>query len=303
MCSPIARFVFAIVLGAHASTAQAQLLSRRDLSYSIAKTIAETAIERCTANGYRVSAVVVDRAGETIVALRGDNASPHTMENARRKAYTALSFRTSTTAYAKRLADGDPGRLGAPRRLAGSALPAACEDLTFVELEKVSSDIDRLWTKLRAVTPAQIGLARSGSWVETRLLLDFQLAHAEAQDAVKDRIDADRLIADLKSRGLDMVCLSSKAPDRKTYLARPDLGRELNESAKDALSRRPKGFDIVFVLCDGLSADAVMQHAMTLLDERYRPCCEMDGVSDPSQLSSRAGSPLAMKLVSSCRRR
>ena len=108
MRSPIARFVFAIVLGAYASTAHAQLLSRRDLSYSIAKTIAETAIERCTANGYRVSAVVVDRAGETIVALRGDNASPHTMENARRKAYTALSFRTSTTAYAKRLADGDP---------------------------------------------------------------------------------------------------------------------------------------------------------------------------------------------------
>jgi uncharacterized protein GlcG (DUF336 family) len=104
MRSPIARFVFAIVLGAHASTAHAQLLSRRDLSYSIAK----TAIESCTANGYRVSAVVVDRAGETIVALRGDNASPHTMENARRKAYTALSFRTSTTAYAKRLADGNP---------------------------------------------------------------------------------------------------------------------------------------------------------------------------------------------------
>ena len=67
----------------------------------------ETAIESCTANGYRISAVVVDHAGETIVALRG-NASPHTMENARRKAYTALSFRTSTTAYAKRLADGDP---------------------------------------------------------------------------------------------------------------------------------------------------------------------------------------------------
>src|ERR1700729_2945171 len=77
MRSPIARFVFAIVLGAHASTAHAQLLSRRDLSYSTAKTIAETAIERCTANGYRVSAVVVDRAGETITALRGDNSTPH----------------------------------------------------------------------------------------------------------------------------------------------------------------------------------------------------------------------------------
>ncbi len=53
-----------------------------------------------------------------------------------------------------------------------------------MELEKVSSDIDRLWSKLRAVTPARIGLARSGSWVETRLLLEFQLAHAEAQDGI-----------------------------------------------------------------------------------------------------------------------
>ena len=147
-----------------------------------------------------------------------------------------------------------------------------------MELEKVSSDIDRLWTKLRSVTPARIGLARSGSWVETRLLLDFQLAHAEAQDAVKDRLDADRLISDLKSRGLDMVCLSSKAPDRKTYLARPDFGRELNESAKDALLKMPKGFDVVFVLCDGLSADAVMQHATTLLDETL-PSLLRDGWS------------------------
>jgi uncharacterized protein GlcG (DUF336 family) len=108
MGSQIARSVFAIVTGAQVSAAHAQLLPRRDLPYSIAKTIAETAIESCTANGYRVSAVVVDRDGQTIVALRGDNASPHTMENARRKAYTALSFRISTTAYAKRLADGDP---------------------------------------------------------------------------------------------------------------------------------------------------------------------------------------------------
>jgi uncharacterized protein GlcG (DUF336 family) len=108
MHSPIARFAFAVVLGAYTSTAPAQLLSHHDLSYSIARTIAETAIDSCTAKGYRVSAVVVDRAGDIIVALRGDNASPHTMENARRKAYTALSFRISTTAYAKRLADGDP---------------------------------------------------------------------------------------------------------------------------------------------------------------------------------------------------
>jgi uncharacterized protein GlcG (DUF336 family) len=87
---------------------RAQLLTHHDLSLAVAKTVAETAIESCMTQGYRVSAVVVDRAGETVVALRGDNASPHTMENARRKAYTALSFRTSTTEYAKRFASDNP---------------------------------------------------------------------------------------------------------------------------------------------------------------------------------------------------
>jgi uncharacterized protein GlcG (DUF336 family) len=108
MLAPLPRLALAGLVGALATTAQAQLLTHRDLSYSVAKTIAETAIESCTGKGYRVSAVVVDRAGEVIVALRGDDASPHTMENARRKAYTALSFRTSTAEYAKRFASDDP---------------------------------------------------------------------------------------------------------------------------------------------------------------------------------------------------
>jgi uncharacterized protein GlcG (DUF336 family) len=90
------------------SPVHAQLLSHRDISLAVASIVAETAIESCEAHGYHVSAVVVDRAGETVVALRGDNAGPHTMENARRKAYTALSFRTSTTEYAKRFADNNP---------------------------------------------------------------------------------------------------------------------------------------------------------------------------------------------------
>ena len=95
----------ALLLG---GPAKAQLLTHRDLSYPLARTIAEVAIDSCGAKGYAVSAVVVDRAGETIVAMRADNAGPHTMENARRKAYTARSFRTATSTYAKRYADNDP---------------------------------------------------------------------------------------------------------------------------------------------------------------------------------------------------
>jgi len=86
------------------ASAVAQLLQRKDLSYTIAKTIAEVAVEDCKARGYAVAAVVVDRGGDTIVALRADNAGLHTMENARRKAYTARTFRMTTQEFVKRMA-------------------------------------------------------------------------------------------------------------------------------------------------------------------------------------------------------
>ncbi len=97
-----------IAVSAMALPAQAQLLTHKDLSLAIAMTIAQTAMEKCTAEGYGVSVVVVDRAGDTIVALRGDKAGPHTMENARRKAYTARTFRIPTSAYAEKYATNDP---------------------------------------------------------------------------------------------------------------------------------------------------------------------------------------------------
>src|SRR5262249_53702872 len=90
-----------------AASAHAELLVHHDLPYEIALTIAKGAVESCAAKGYPESAVV-DRDGETIVAIRGDNAAPHTVENARRKAYTAMSFRTPTSDYAKRFADNNP---------------------------------------------------------------------------------------------------------------------------------------------------------------------------------------------------
>jgi uncharacterized protein GlcG (DUF336 family) len=88
-----------------AAPASAQLLTHKDLSYSVAKTIAEVALDKCGSENYAVSVVVVDRDGDTIVALRADDASPHTMENARRKAYTAMTFKQTTAEYAKKLQD------------------------------------------------------------------------------------------------------------------------------------------------------------------------------------------------------
>ncbi len=96
----------ALALAALAATAavpaQAQLLDHKDLSLAAALAIATAAADTCKANGYRVSVAVVGRTGEIIVNLRGDDASPHTMENSRRKAYTARTFRVPSGEIAQR---------------------------------------------------------------------------------------------------------------------------------------------------------------------------------------------------------
>ena len=98
-------FCAAVMLGAVAVAlpARAQLLDHKDLSLATALAIATSAAETCKGQGYRVSVAVVGRTGEVIVHLRGDNASPHTMENSFRKAYTARTFRVPSGEIANRL--------------------------------------------------------------------------------------------------------------------------------------------------------------------------------------------------------
>ncbi len=76
-----------------ASTANAQLLARKDLTAALAIAIAETTIATCKTNGFQVSVTVVGRNGEILAQVRGDNTGPHTMENSFRKAYTSRTFR------------------------------------------------------------------------------------------------------------------------------------------------------------------------------------------------------------------
>jgi len=90
---------------AFTAPAGAALITHKYLPLAVAKTLVEESIAACTAKGYATSAVVVDADGETIVAMHGDGAPIHTMENARRKAYTAMTFKQTTAEYAKKLAD------------------------------------------------------------------------------------------------------------------------------------------------------------------------------------------------------
>src|SRR5215469_514096 len=86
------------------SSARAQVLSEKNISIKLALTIAEAALNECTP---RVSVAILDRAGRLRVFLQGDGASPHNLELARRKAYTALTFRRPSAEWAKRTAEGD----------------------------------------------------------------------------------------------------------------------------------------------------------------------------------------------------
>jgi uncharacterized protein GlcG (DUF336 family) len=89
------------------SSANAQVLMQRDVSVRMALTIAETALTECT---NRVSVAVVDRAGRLRVFLQGDDASPHNIELARRKAYTARTFRSTSAEWAKRTETNNAGQ-------------------------------------------------------------------------------------------------------------------------------------------------------------------------------------------------
>ena len=97
-----AGFVLPAVL---ASAAQAQLVNHKDLSLATALAIATTASETCKTQGNRVTVAVIGRTGEHIVQLRGDDASPHTIENSFRKAYTARTFRTASGEFVQRVKD------------------------------------------------------------------------------------------------------------------------------------------------------------------------------------------------------
>jgi uncharacterized protein GlcG (DUF336 family) len=93
------------------STATAQgLVVQKNLSLAMAKTIAEAALAECQGKGYHTAVAVVDRAGQVLVILRDEQGTAQQVEMARRKAYTARMFRTSTLEFQKRTGS-DPSLL------------------------------------------------------------------------------------------------------------------------------------------------------------------------------------------------
>lgn len=124
------------------------------------------------------------------------------------------------------------------------------------------------WHPLREVTSARIALGRAGGSLPTREWLDFKQAHAAARDAVHTPFDAEGLAEQLQSLGCEVVVISSAASDRATFLKRPDLGRKLDDAAKQIVCQQGTSEtnpDLAIVISDGLSATAVHRQAVPLL--------------------------------------
>ncbi len=124
----------------------------------------------------------------------------------------------------------------------------------------MSDVIANPWQALRALTQARIALGRAGVSVPTSAQLAFQLAHAQARDAVHRPLDVAVL-------GAGVLVAHSACPDRATYLQRPDLGRSLDAASRALIAAAaPAACDLALVVTDGLSALAIEQNARPLLD-------------------------------------
>src|SRR5258705_4798773 len=119
---------------------------------------------------------------------------------------------------------------------------------------------------LRDLTPARVGLGRSGASMPTKALLEFTLDHARARDAVHAAFDVPAMISGLGDLGLDAFDVASRVGNRKDYLRRPDLGRMLDPASAQLLaSRAGNPCQLAIVVGDCLSPTAVHAHAIELV--------------------------------------
>jgi ethanolamine ammonia-lyase small subunit len=143
--------------------------------------------------------------------------------------------------------------------------------------------ISNPWHTLRQFTAARIALGRAGVSQPTAPQLEFQLAHARARDAVHLALEAEALArifaANLPQATLPALLLRSAAESRDIYLQRPDLGRRLDPASRAAVQavsgpgqggRSAPHWDLAVVIADGLSALAIEQNALPLMQVLMR---------------------------------
>jgi ethanolamine ammonia-lyase small subunit len=113
----------------------------------------------------------------------------------------------------------------------------------------------RIMPALLASTPARIVVGRTGTRYRTNTMLRFRADHAAAKDAVMSEVDGALLAK------LGLFEVATRAPDKATFLQRPDLGRALSDEARAELGKRvARAPRLIVIYGDGLSAAAINQH-------------------------------------------
>ncbi|MEC7262764.1 MAG: ethanolamine ammonia-lyase subunit EutC [Bacteroidota bacterium] len=121
------------------------------------------------------------------------------------------------------------------------------------------------WENLKEFTNARIALGSVGNAIPLNEVLQLKFAHAHSKDAIITELDVVALKKEMQSWGYPIWEVKSQASDRAEYLKRPDLGRKLDKTSEALLRKNKYSLDIIFVLADGLSAGAVNQNALPLL--------------------------------------
>lgn len=120
-------------------------------------------------------------------------------------------------------------------------------------------------TQLKRFTDARIALGQAGAGLPTEAVLGFALDHARARDAIRSKLDTERLAQALRDGDWPLTAHSA-VTSRQEYLTRPDLGRTLSAQTLADLAAAGLRCDLCIVVADGLSALAVNQNAAGVID-------------------------------------
>ena len=140
----------------------------------------------------------------------------------------------------------------------------SAEDVSAIDLRKLylteNPEKGAEYLKLKARTPARLGMGKAGPRYKTLTQLRFRADHAAAQDAVFSQVPEDFA----GKNGL--VPVTTKCKDKEEYLTRPDLGRCFDKKHQEIIKKSvPTPPTVQIVVGDGLSSAAIQANALDCL--------------------------------------
>jgi ethanolamine ammonia-lyase small subunit len=152
------------------------------------------------------------------------------------------------------------------RKPAPSSVVTGSDQQTLGRSCPRTTDWPELLETIRARTPARLLTGRVGASYPTATQLELREAQAAARDAVMHELDLEQHLGRQLVERWNLFEISTQAISKTQYLARPDLGRQLSDTARKALVERClHDADLQIVIGDGLSVSAVSAQVPPLL--------------------------------------